>query len=330
LVITPKPSPTPLPVDPRINITNPNPNTVLFLGEALAVRGLIEMEPDQSVLVSLVSSNGRTLAESPGTLNEVGWAADLIIPINVSGSARVEVRLQDAGGETAAIHAVPVWLTARAGADDRFLRVDQPQVLETVVSGFSLFFDGEVYLPVNNVISVSIWANDCQERVAVQSYVLGRSNNPFAWQGFVVVPKDLVGSACAIASTGDPAEGEWREVVIPIEVLATDDPGARGVEIASPRSESNVFAGAELLFYGTAQNVAVETVTVSVLMDNGRVVGQSQTTTDYWGYWETSLFLPVDIAGVAEITVAAGVGDAYAQETTRINVLPAPTPTALP
>ena len=106
--------------------------------------------------------------------------------------------------------------------------------------------------------------------------------------------------------------------------------GTQVIARANPVADSLVFAGSELFFNGTAQNVAVDTVTVSVVMDNGRVVGQSQTTTDYWGYWETSLILPIDVAGVAEITVAAGVDNAYAQASTRINVLPAPTPTPLP
>ena len=69
---------------------------------------------------------------------------------------------------------------------------------------------------------------------------------------------------------------------------------------------------------------------VTILMENGRIVSQTQTQTDYWGYWETSVFLPIDIEGAAEITVAAGEGNNYGQATTRITVLPAPTPTPIP
>jgi hypothetical protein len=326
--VTRKPTPTPPPVDPSINIIDPDPNDDIPLGSVLDVRGLLDAEPDQTIGVELWSANGRLLASAPAALNEAGWFTELTIPINVAGSATVRVDLAEPDGTIVAEHSVPVWLEPPLDWNDRFITVSEPAIADTVVSGFSLFFRGEVFLPVNNTMSVSIWTEGCQERVAVQSYVLGRSSAPFDWQGFVVAPKDMSGPACAIVSTGTAGddEDEWREVVIPIEILATDAPGATGVTIAAPAPESTVFAGTEVVFYGTAQNVSVDTVTVSVLMENGRVAGQSQTSTDYWGYWETTVNLPFDVAGTAEITVAAGSGDAYGQTTSRVTVLPPPTP----
>ena len=48
---------------------------------------------------------------------------------------------------------------------------------------------------------------------------------------------------------------------------------------------------------------------VSVQLDNGRVISQSFAPTDYWGYWETPLLLPIDLFGQAEITVSTSRQD---------------------
>ena len=126
---------------------------------------------------------------------------------------------------------------------------------------------------------------------------------------------------------GQPGSEEWREAQIPIEVLAKNDEAAKGVVVASPRAEAEIFAGEELLLFGTAYNVTDGPVTVDVVMENGRIVGQTTTQTDYWGYWEATLLLPFDVLGLAEITVTAGEDETLSETTQVINVLPAPTPT---
>jgi hypothetical protein len=163
--------------------------------------------------------------------------------------------------------------------------------------------------------------------VARQNFVLGASNRPVYWQGFVVVPQELVGPACAVASTGEPGTENWREASVPIDVLPPTQLEARGVTIGNPPPDSEAIAGQELFLYGTALNVSEGPVSVSILMENGRIVSQTSFTTDYWGYWETSITLPLDVEGLAEITVSAGEGDTFNESTTRIRVNPAPTPT---
>jgi hypothetical protein len=73
-------------------------------------------------------------------------------------------------------------------------------------------------------------------------------------------------------------------------------------------------------------------VTVSVLLDNGRMIAQSAATTDYWGYWETEITLPIDVLGAAQVTIAAGEQDAgnYAETVTLLTIGAAPTPTPVP
>jgi hypothetical protein len=327
---TPQPSATPQPVQPTINISSVDPYAALQMGTDVAVRGLIETNGAEQIVASLVTSNGRELAQVPGVLTDRGWEAILTIPPYVSGAAILRANLLDEAGNVLAEHEVPVLLALNKTLTDRYLELYRPQIADTAVGGYNIFFDGEVLQPAGNVIRISIWANDCQERVAQQTFTLGRSSRPVYWQGFVVAPKDLVGPVCAVASFGEPGAENWREAQVPIELLPQDSADARGVVIGNPRTGAEVYAGAEILLYGTAYNVTDGPVLVNVLMENGRIVGQTETTTDFWGYWEARILLPFDVLGLADITVTAGEDETLAETVLRVNVLPAPTPTPGP
>jgi hypothetical protein len=325
--IPPKPSRTPTPVDVSINISYPAENELLTVGAEITVGGLVKKEETHSILLSLVTSNGRILSQVPGELMAQGWAASFILPPQVTGVAYLQAAVLDDTGQVLAEHRSPVLLTLNPDATGRFLELYRPQVNDTAVGGYSFFFDGRVNRPVNNFVTISIWANNCQEQVARQGFQLGNSSRPFYWSGFVVVPEDLVGPACAVAYFGEPGTEEWREAQVPIEVLAQNDAAAKGVVVASPRADAEIFAGEELFLYGTAYNVTDGPVMVDVVMENGRIVGQTTVQTDYWGYWEATLLLPFDVLGLAEITVTAGEDETLSETTLVINVLPAPTPT---
>lgn len=327
---TEKPTITPTAVNPLINISDPDPNEVLLLGSETTVRGLVQRAPDQSIQVSLRASNGRLITDLAAVPNDFGWQTTFSLPPFVSGSAVLRADLRAPNGTTVASYEVPVWLALNKETADRYLELFRPKVEETAVGGFNIFFDGEILLPVNRTITISIWAEDCQTRVARQSFVLGASNRPVYWQGFVVVPAGLVGPACAVASTGEPGAENWREASVPINVLSPDELNARGVTIGNPPPDGEATAGQELFLYGTALNVSEGPVSLTILMENGRVVSQTSFSTDYWGYWETSVILPIDVEGLAEITVAAGEGDTFNESTSRIRVNPAPTPTPIP
>lgn len=325
--LTPKPTRTPTPITTSINVSFPLANELLTLGEEVTVGGLVVKEPEQIISVSLVTSNGRVLAQVPGTETNQGWTANFVLPPQVSGLAYLRATLLDTSGNILAEHNSPVLLTLSPNATGRYLELYRPVVDDTAVGGYTMFFDGTVSQPVNNFVTVSIWANDCQEQVARQGFQLGSSTKPFYWSGFVVVPEDLVGPACAVAYFGQPGSEERREAQIPIEILAKNDANAKGVIVGSPRPDEEVVAGEELSLFGTAYNVTTGPVTVSIIMENGRIVGQTTVETDYWGYWEASILLPFDLLGLAEITVTAGEDETLSETTTIINVLPAPTPT---
>lgn len=325
------PTATPTPVDVWIRVNVPEEGASLVMGSDVLVRGLVQRETAHTVWLSLFSATGRLLAETQARTGESSWEAGFSVPQSVSGTAFLEAAVRDAAGELLATHRTRVELALDAATSDRFLVLMQPMVGETAVSGFNILFDGRVLRPANNTIFVEIWA-DCAERIAQQSFVMGRSNTSFVWQGFVVVPKDFAGPACAVARAGEAGDENWREAQRLITVLPQDDPEARGVRLGSPTANVNVAAGGTLLLYGTALNVSEGPVQVTVVLDNGRTISQAATTSDYWGYWEVNISLPSDIEGAAQVTITAGEADAnnQAETTMLITINPAPTPTAVP
>jgi hypothetical protein len=293
------------------------------------VRGLVQLAASQQIVVELVSANHRVLTTTVGFPGQVGWEAGLTIPPFVSGAASLQATIRDEGGVVLAQDTAVIALTLDTEATDRYLALYRPLPGETAVSGFNLFFDGRAQRPVNNSVTIAIWADDCQTQVARQSFVLRGSGY---WQGYVIAPANVSGAGCAIASFGTPGEAEWREVQVPITIYAAEDAAARGVRIANPSPGSMVTAGQELLLNGVVFNVVDESLLVSILLENGRIVSESFTSPDYWGYWELTTFLPFDVEGAAQITVSTGDpnGDDYAEAVTTITIDPAPTPTPFP
>lgn len=316
------PTATTIPITPFVGITSPKEGDDIVLGSDIIIRGLTEIDENSVISVTLTSLNGHLLAQSQAAIQDQIWEAGLTIPNTASGAAFLQTIIQDATGSVAAEHRIPVNLVIDAANADRYLALYHPLQGETAVGGFNLFFDGMVYRPTNSTVSISVWVDDCQTRLARQTFTLGNSTVAFYWQGFVIVPNDSVGPACAIAYFGEEGSDDYREAIIPINILPEDDAQAKGVVIANPPAGSNVTAGRELLLYGTALNASEDEVSVDILMENGRIISQSSAPADFWGYWEFSLTLPPDVFGPAKVTVTAN--DASAE--ILINVDPAPTP----
>jgi hypothetical protein len=316
------PTETPPPIEPSVGITSVKTDEEIVMGSDLLLRGLTEIDENSVISVTLTSLNGRILAETQATIQDQIWDAPISVPNLTSGAAFLRAFIQNEAGETTAEHQVPVTLVVNKEDAERYLDLYRPLTGETAVGGFNLFFDGRVYLPTNSAISISVWTDDCQTRVAQQSFTLGRSTVDFYWQGFVVVPNDVTGPACAVAYFGEEGSTDYREAVVAINILPSDDEEARGVTIANPPADSHVMAGRELLLYGTALNTSEDPVSVTVLMENGRIISQETASADFWGYWEFSITLPPDVFGPAKVTISAN--DAEAE--ILINVDPAPTP----
>jgi hypothetical protein len=328
---TRQPTATATPVDVWVKVTNPDEGADMVLGSDVTIRGLVEKETAQTVWLSLVSATGHLLAETQAREGETSWEAGFTVPQSVSGTAFLNATVRNEAGDILGENNTRVNLVLDAATTDRFLVFAKPVYGETAVSEFNILFSGQTKLPANNTITIEIWEG-CTTPVAKQNFIMGRSPNSFPWQGFVVIPKDLVGRACAVATSGEIGEDNWREAQTVLDILPQDHPEARGVALGYPPPDTTIAAGNSLTLYGTAMNVREGPVSVNVVLDNGRMIGQSSTTTDYWGYWETEVTLPIDVLGAAKVTISAGEqGDAnYAETETLITISEAPTPTPIP
>lgn len=310
VVLTPRPTPL---AGPGINITTPTANTVILLGEQFAVSGLVHMAPDQEFTVALISATGHVLDQVQPEVSELNsWQAALTAPHQVSGRAEVQALLVGQDGAVNASDTLPVMLQVDTENVERYLILDRPQQAQEAVAGFNLFFDGFAQQPVDSLVTISLWNETCQQRVAQQSFRLRGSGY---WQGFVIAPHNVAGQLCAVAHFGEPGSDTWREAQVEINVLPPEDERAFGVEVGNPPPDRQLVPGRSLLLYGTAYNAPEREVLVSILLENGRLLTEGIATADVYGYWELELFIPASAIGPAQIEASIGEpgGDNFAQ-----------------
>ena len=301
VVLTPRPTPL---VGPGVNITTPAEGGEILLGSEIIVSGLVQIGAGQSLSVTLVTATGHTLDEIRAEVSDFNsWQATLTAPNSVSGKADIRAALIEADGAIGAVDVVPVMLQVDPDGSDRHLILHRPLQGEEAVGGYNIFFDGVAQQPVDNLLTISLWSEGCQNRVASQSFRLRGSGY---WQGFVVVPTNASGQLCAVAHFGEPGNEEWRESQVQVDVLSPGDDRAFNVLIGNPPPESVLTPGDRLLLYGTAYNAPDREILISILLENGRLLTESVATADIFGYWELELFIPADASGPAQIEASFG------------------------
>lgn len=309
--IAPTPTNTPLPTPTlppaAINISLVEGDGAVVMGQEVVLRGRAVLHPDQVVMVSLVTINGRLLASSPAQVNELGWEGRLTVPEQVSGIAYLyaTIRPDPLSDEIVAVDRETVRLVLDVDNADRYLALYRPVGGETAVASYNFFFDGIVYRPTDSLITISIWMDDCQTQVAEQSFVLNGSGY---WQGFLLLPWNLEGEGCAVAHFGEPFTADWREAVAPITVLLPTDKEANGVTIGNPPPGRTYTPGQLVYLYGTAYT-ADGVARVKAELENGRLATDNQIDVDERGYWEYSFRLPAEVEGQVAITVSTGEPD---------------------
>jgi len=310
VTLTPSPTPVFAEIQPTsmagsgINITSPNANQTILQGHEFAVSGLVQLGAGDTLSVTLVAATGYTLAQANVELNNFNsWQGDVKAPHSVGGLAEIQAAVIDREGNVVALDSIPVLLAVDQESTDRYLALFRPASDTMAVAGYYLFYDGLAQLPVDNLVSISVRNESCRNELARQSYRLRGSGY---WQGFLVIPGNIVGPVCAIALFGIPGDNEWREVQVPLTVLAREDKQARGITIGNPPPERNLVPGKTLLFYGTAYNSPDNQILVSVLLDNGRLLTEGMAVVDYYGYWEIELYIPGDASGPALIEASFG------------------------
>jgi hypothetical protein len=302
-----------------VNITSPSAGVDLLQGSEVSASGLVRLDPSHTFSVTLASATGYVLAESVPAVEEFNtWQTTLLVPHSVSGPAEIRASVIAADGSLLAEDVLPVNLVLDPDASDRYLDLYRPVVGDSAAAGFNLFFDGRAQQPVSNVVTIMLW-NECRVEVTRQSFQLSGSGY---WQGFLVVPTNVSGPACAIARFGAPGDENWREAQVTLEVAGLSEEPAPAVLVGNPPPESVLDPGRSLLLYGTAYNAPESTVTVSILLENGRVLTEGVTAADIFGYWELELFIPADAEGPAVIRAAVGdeAEDYYARHESRVMI----------
>lgn len=325
--VTPEPEVTLTPTEPEtaaVTISDPTAGMAFLMGNEVVVRGRAQLPATARLSVMLLSQNWLVLAEAEATQGDIGWQSTLTIPYNVGGNGRILTEILDENDNVLASDEISVWLEPDTDSMARYLVLNRPVTGNAAVRGYNVLFDGTVLNPTNNTVSISIWTDECQVQVARQNFVLGSSTNPFGWHGFIIVPAEAEGEACAIASFGQPGEAGWREIQVPIMVYPTTAAEARQIEIARPLPQTVYQAGDRLFIYGTAPGITERILQVSVLLENGRIIDENEVMADLWGYWEFETILPPDVEGPAEISVSAGDVDelGYVVQQTLITIQP--------
>lgn len=327
---TRRPTETPSPLQAVINITTPSDGAEVILGRELFVGGLLRRNPGQTVAVGLVSITGRVLTTTTATVDDEtnSWQTTLVVPTFISGAGQLQAAILNPDGTVAAITNSPIALAIDSTTSESYVAIFRPVISENGVSDHNLFFDGRLQRQSGGYLNLSIWVDNCQRKVAQHGFQLRGSSY---WQGFVIIPRDLSGPACAVASIGSPDSPDWRQAEIPINILAKEEPAAHGLVIGNPPAGQSYLTGNPLYVYGVAYNAPDSQVRVSIVLENGRILSETTVAADFWGYWEAQVILPFDGDGQAAIAVSTGdIDQPIDQAQVIITIEPAPTPTRPP
>jgi len=289
---------------PNFAILSPEEGARAAAGGQLTVTGQVRLDEGQTIQAGLLTPRGQVLSASPGVVDDARqWQATLDLPESVSGRADLRAQLVDGDGNLVAEDSRTIRLTVDTENTDRYMILFRPGNEALAVAGYNLFFDGRVQLPVDGLISLTLWDQGCQVEVARQDYILRGSGY---WQGFVVVPRDAAGPLCAMASTGAEGDAFRREAQTTVLVIPPSDERALAVQIGNPPAGSLVPRGRSLTLYGTAWNAPDNLVNVTILLENGRVLNEGVAQVDDFGYWELSLYIPGDATGPAQVGASIG------------------------
>jgi hypothetical protein len=312
--IPPTATPTPTPViafrpptgdtPSGTDIALPGEDGRLLMGAGATINGRAQLEMGQKVQVTLTTATGWVLALAETEADAAGkWQAVLSVPDSASGAAFIEAAAVSEDGSTRLLDRRQVELWLDTSQAERYLSLFRPEPGAGASAGLYLFFDGRVQFPVGNLLTISIWDNDCRQALARQSYRLRGSGY---WQGFVAAPRELAGRACAVASTGTPGDPEWREAQVFIDVHPPGDVNSRSVRIGNPPPGAVIQRNQSQLLYGTAWFAPGNQVRAAILLENGRVLNEGVALVDGYGYWELRLFVPGNALGQAEVRAETG------------------------
>lgn len=295
--VPPPPTPEPKPFDftqapPQIV----NGETAVIAGTAPNIGG--------DVTVELVAGP-HLLAQTSTQVNGNGdWEVQLPVPFTVYGAGRIRAL---SGVETAVR---PVGLLV-AEADPLGVTVNgvQPFPDTTAVSGAPLFFAGNVTNAINQTVVVSFLIDECRETVSTQTITLG--GEAVYWNAFIILPQNLADDrGCASILTGDPASGEWREQIIPMQLVQLGDEAAEGLITVGNRPDMPFDAGSSIYLFGSAINLPEPFIEIEWIGEGDNPVFiVTSTDVDNFGYWDVDIDIPEGLSGQTTMIISAGEGE---------------------
>ena len=284
------------PVD-QLTVDYPVINGQAQTGEPLAVSGRSVDDADPVEVQLWAGETALVLGQtSPSSGN---WSLTIDVPSGYSGPTQLLV-INGSESVTLPIELLS-FLADSPALGEPVLRVYRPIMSETAVSGYPLYFEGQVRNPTDNTITIGLLVDDCSRFVAQQSFTVApAADRDTGWTGVLILPEAIEGDdSCAVAYTGKLGEGAWAATALTVPVLAEDDPAANRISL---EAGFNVVlkAGQTERIAGTAVNADEVTVT---LMDSAVVIAAGTASVGDFGFWELFLPIPSDAPDFVQVTV---------------------------
>ena len=282
-----------------------------------------QVQPSQPLVVNGRSVNDSNLVEVQLWAGDVAlavgqaspadgnWSLTIDVPSPYNGSARLLV-INDSESVTVPLEIFTIAAMPTA-AGEPAVQLYRPIVGETAVSGYPLYFEGQVRNPVENTITIGLLVDGCSRFAAQQSFTVtpAAADRDTGWTGVLILPQAIEGDdSCAIAYTGKMGEGAWAATAMSVPVLAEDDPNANRISLEAGFNMV-LKAGRTERIAGTAVNAEEVTVTLSRSDDNA-IIAEGTATVGDFGFWELSLSIPSDAPDFVQVAVVISSDDSEA------------------
>ena len=320
-IVTPTPTLTPTVEIPDYTITilEPAPATTLLAGREVTFRG--EVQPPTTEPLTLTLTVGSFTAVSTQitpTAEDGSWELTTTLAKAASGPGSLTVTLGDLAQAEQ-----PVSLAFDNSTDEPYISLSRPVEGETAVAGHAFLMQGDSNNLINDSFTIGVLVDDCTNFIAAQKISLSSGS----WYGFVILPQNVdPGPACAAAYTGEYGEGDWREALIPIQLLAADDPQATSLQLGNP-VDLEFAVGDTTNLLGVAINVPERAVDIMLVLDSAS--GESEVVTsgtafaDPFGLWSIDLELSDDAtSGPALLIISSGADDSYQEIRLPVHIAP--------